>query len=230
MSGRSPALKGPQGDRDWVRAAPTLALRGAYYQVAMRGLAAAVAPTDVLGLELIGGNGPFVVVSNHSSHADTMVIGNSLPTAIRKRLVVGAAADYFFTNLVTSTFSAVLVGAIPVDRTKVSRSTLDLCHRLLGEGWSLLLYPEGGRSADGSMGDFKPGAAWIARRAGVPVLPAHIRGTHDVLPKGRSIPRRAPVTVRFGAPLSVADGEDARGFNQRVRAAVAELGGESAEL
>jgi 1-acyl-sn-glycerol-3-phosphate acyltransferase len=191
----------------------------------MRGLAAALAPTQVVGLDRLAGfDGPCVIVANHSSHADTMVIGNALPARIRRRLVVGAAADYFFTNLVTSTVSTVLVGAIPIDRDRVSRSTLDLCHRLLGEGWSLLLYPEGGRSPDGAMSDFKPGAAWIARRAGVPVLPVHVRGTFDVLPKGRSVPHRAPVTVTFGELMTIADGEDARAFSARIEAAVAALG------
>ena len=73
------------------------------------------------------------------------------------------------------------------------------------------------------MSDFKPGAAWIARRAGVPVLPVHVRGTFDVLPKGRSLPRRSPVTVTFGEMLHRADGEDARAFNTRIEAAVVAL-------
>jgi 1-acyl-sn-glycerol-3-phosphate acyltransferase len=217
--------RGPRGDKDWVRGGPAQAARAVYNQVAMRGLGAAVAPLDVRGLHRLDGfDGPFVIVANHSSHADTMVIGNALPGRIRRRLVVGAAADYFFTNLAMSTFSTVLVGAIPIDRDRVSRSTLNLCHRLLGEGWSLLLYPEGGRSPDGTMADFKPGAAWIARRADVPVLPVHVAGTFDVLPKGRSLPRRRPVIVTFGEPMSIIDGEDARAFNVRIEAAVTALG------
>ena len=133
------------------------------------------------------------------------------------------AADYFFTGRFTSTLSALFIGAIPVDRTKVSRKTLEDCHRLLTDGWSLMLYPEGGRSTDGEIAEFKAGAAWIARRAKVPVLPMHIAGARDVLPKGRRWPRRHPVTVSIGTPISVADGEDARGFNQRIENAVRAL-------
>jgi 1-acyl-sn-glycerol-3-phosphate acyltransferase len=212
------------GDKDWARGVPALAARSLYYGGVMRLLQAAVAPTTVHGLEHVTGfEGPCVIVANHSSHADTMVIAGSLPTPLRRKLVVAAAADYFFTNHVTSTFSTIAIGAIPVDRNRVNRSTLDLCDRLLGDGWSLLLYPEGGRSVDGVMSDFKPGGAWIARRATVPVLPVHVRGTFDVLPKGRSLPRRRPVTVTFGPLMTIAEGEDARAFNKRIESAVAAL-------
>ena len=86
-----------------------------------------------------------------------------------------------------------------------------------------LLYPEGGRSPDGELREFKPGAAWIARRAGAPVVPVRLIGTHDVLPKGRAFPRRAKVTVRFGSPLTAADGESAKEFNVRIEKAVRSL-------
>jgi 1-acyl-sn-glycerol-3-phosphate acyltransferase len=218
-------IPGPVGDKDWARGAAALAIRSIYYGGVMRALRMVFAPTSVVGLDHLNGfDGPCVMVANHSSHADTMVISMALPTGLRRKLVVAAAADYFFTNHLTSTFSTIAIGAIPVDRNRVNRSTLDLCDRLLGEGWSLLLYPEGGRSIDGQMGEFKPGGAWIARRAGVPVLPVHVRGTFDVMPKGRNLPRRSPVTVTFGELMTVADGEDARTFNKRIEAAVADLG------
>ncbi len=75
------------------------------------------------------------------------------------------------------------------------------------------------------MGPFKPGAAWIARRAGVPVVPAHLHGTDKVIGKGDSFPRRSPVRITYGAPLVLADGESAKEFGRRIEAAVRELGG-----
>jgi len=210
----------------WARRAPATWARATYYGGALRLLRAGFAPTTVEGLERIAavGERPVIIVANHASHADTMILATALPTALRRRLVVAAAKDYFFTNRFTSTFSTVCIGAIPVDRTKASRLTLDLCHELLGAGHSLLIYPEGGRSDDPTtINPFKPGAAWIARRAGVGVLPVHLRGTADVLPKGASLPRRHPVRVRFGDLLELADGEDARDFNRRIEAAVRSL-------
>lgn len=199
-------------------------MRWWYVNALLRLLRATYAPTTVVGAERLDDTkGPLVLVANHSSHADTMLILLALPRRIRRRVIVAAAADYFFTSKFTSTLSALFIGAIPVDRTKVSRKTLEDCHRLLAEGWSLALYPEGGRSVDGEIAEFKAGAAWIARRAKVPVLPIHLSGARDVLPKGRKWPKRHAVTVTFGEPISVGDGEDARGFNQRIEQAVRAL-------
>jgi 1-acyl-sn-glycerol-3-phosphate acyltransferase len=182
------------------------------------------APTTVHGTEHLDGlDGPVVVVANHTSHADTMVLLTALPRRLRRRLVVAAAADYFFKGGVSGFLSSLFFGAIPVDRQGVSRSTLEECHQLLGAGWSLLIYPEGGRSPDGEMQAFKPGAAWIARRAGVPVVPVHLDGAFRVLPKGRSWPRRHAVTVTLGEPMWVRPDEDARAFNRRVQARVEAL-------
>jgi 1-acyl-sn-glycerol-3-phosphate acyltransferase len=211
-------------ETDWARRRWARVVRELYTQGPLRLLSALVAPRSVEGLEQIEGiDGPVVLVANHTSHADTMVITLSLPHRRRRRLVVAAAADYFFSNPVTSWLSSLFVGAIPVERDRASRRLLDLCHRLLGEGWSLLLYPEGGRSPNGEMQEFKPGAAWIARRSGVPVIPVHLSGTYQVLPKGRTLPRRHRVRVRFGAPLALVEGEDARSFNRRIEAAVRKL-------
>lgn len=211
-------------DTNWARRGPARWIRAWYRGVVLRGMRSTWAPTTVHGAEHLDGlDGPVVVVANHTSHADTMVLLTSLPRRIRRRIVVAAAADYFFTGRFTTLFSALFIGAIPVDRARVSRSTLEECHRLLGEGWCLLIYPEGGRSADGEMAPFKPGAAWIARRAGVPVVPVHLDGVHRVLPKGRSWPRRHQVTVRIGVPVQAAEGEDARALNVRVEAAIREM-------
>lgn len=216
-------------DTDWSRRRTARFVRWWYVNVLLRLLRSTFAPTTVIGAERLDGvNGPVVIVANHSSHADTMLVLLPLPRRLRRRVIVAAAADYFFTSRFTSTLSSLLIGAIPVDRTKVSRKTLEDCHRLLTDGWSLMLYPEGGRSTDGEIAEFKAGAAWIARRAKVPVLPIHISGSRDVLPKGRKWPRRHPVTISIGTPISVADGEDARGFNRRIEAAVRALAPNSA--
>jgi 1-acyl-sn-glycerol-3-phosphate acyltransferase len=211
---------------DWARRAPATWARAAYYEGGLRVVRALFAPTTVTGLERLDAvDGPVVIVANHTSHADTMVIAAALPHRIRRRLVVAAAADYFFANRLTAALSTVCIGAIPVDRTRVSRATLEVCHRLLGEGHSLLIYPEGGRSTDGTIAEFKPGAAWIARRADVPVLPVHVEGTGGILPKGRTVPHRSHVAVTFGDVLELDDGEDAKAFNRRIEAAVRALAG-----
>jgi 1-acyl-sn-glycerol-3-phosphate acyltransferase len=209
---------------DWARRAPATWGRAIYYEGVLRLLRLLFAPVTIEHAErLVGVDGPVVIVANHVSHADTMCLAAALPYRLRRRFVVAAAADYFFARKATAALSTVFVRAIPVDRTRVSRTTLELCHQLLGEGNTLLVYPEGGRSPDGHMHEFKPGAAWIARRAGVPVLPMHLAGTGGILPKGRWLPRRAEVSVIVGEPLHLQPGEDAKSFNRRIEAAVRAL-------
>jgi len=187
------------------------------------------APTRIHHKERVADlRGPAVYVSNHTSHADTLVLLTTLPRRVRRRTVVAAAADYFFSKTSTARLTALLVGAIPVDRNKVSRATLELCHRLLGEGWSLIIFPEGGRSRDGTLQPFKPGAAWIARRAAVPVIPVYLDGVFQVLPKGQRWPTRHRVDMTYGAPMMVEVDEGAREFNSRIEAAVRALADERA--
>jgi 1-acyl-sn-glycerol-3-phosphate acyltransferase len=191
---------------------------------AFRVLRTAFAPTRVEGRDHVEGvRGPVVFAANHESHADTMTVLLALPAARRRRTIVAAAADYWFAGRVRGAFARTCVGAIPVQRDRVNRRTLDECHRLLSEGWSLLVYPEGGRSPAGTIREFQPGAAWIARRAGVPVVPVFLSGTAAVLAKGQTMPRRSRVRVVFGRPLVRDDKESARAFGRRIEAAVRDL-------
>jgi 1-acyl-sn-glycerol-3-phosphate acyltransferase len=150
-----------------------------------------------------------------------------VPAPWRSRLVVGAAADYFFATRATGALSALALGAIPIDRTRVNRRSADLATSLVDEGWSLLIFPEGGRSPDGWGQPFRGGAAFIAIRCGVPVVPVHLDGTGAILGRGMKRPKPGRTKVTFGAPMHARDGEDARHFGERIEAAVAVLGDEA---
>ncbi|MGC1374200.1 MAG: lysophospholipid acyltransferase family protein, partial [Candidatus Sulfotelmatobacter sp.] len=90
-------------------------------------------------------------------------------------------------------------------RAKSLAACMDSGHQFLQQTrGALILYPEGTRSPDGEMRPFKPGAGLFALELGVPIVPAYIEGTHRILPKGKSMPRFGPVTVRFGEALAVA--------------------------
>ncbi|MBA3302458.1 MAG: 1-acyl-sn-glycerol-3-phosphate acyltransferase, partial [Acidimicrobiia bacterium] len=168
--------------------------------------------------------GPAIFAANHHSHLDTPLLLTSVPERWRHRMVVAAASDYFFGNRYSSAASALAMGAFPVERSRVDRRSTDLAASLLEEGWSLLIFPEGGRSPDGWGQGHRRGAAYLAVRVGVPVVPVHVDGTGRIFGKGDSRPRPGRTTVTFGAPLRVsADGsEDARRFAVRIEAAVAE--------
>jgi 1-acyl-sn-glycerol-3-phosphate acyltransferase len=167
---------------------------------------------------------PVVFVANHSSHLDAPVLLTSLPRSWRRRCVVGAASDYFFDVAWRSFATALVFNAFPIERKGRLRGT-KLAGSLLDDGWSLIFFPEGTRSSDGWMGDFRPGAALVALMKGVPVVPVALSGTYAAMPRGKSwpVPGRPAVSVRFGRALRASDGEGARDFNDRIRHEVALL-------
>ncbi|HEV2754967.1 MAG TPA: lysophospholipid acyltransferase family protein [Actinomycetota bacterium] len=169
--------------------------------------------------------GPLVFVANHSSHADTAVILKALPRRLRRRTHPAAAEDHFWRSQVVGGFVSLLTGAFPFPRR--GTAGIDRAHALLERGHSVLLFPEGTRSCDGSVHSFHKGAALLAER-GATIVPVGLAGTGHVLPKGTWRPRPAPVAVVFGAPLRPAG--DADEVSATLQAEVETLAGEAARL
>lgn len=168
--------------------------------------------------------GPVVVVANHSSHLDAPLLVSFLPLKLTRQLAVGAAADYFFDSRGRAILTGLFFNAFPIDRGR-DRPMRGTSGRLLDDGFSLLVFPEGTRSRDGLMGEFRSGAATLCVTKGVPCLPVGLTGAYDAMPRGRNWPRpgRPTVRVAIGAPLTPRPGEPAGAFNERVQAAVAAL-------
>lgn len=234
-----PAL-GPDYDTDWARGPAARAVRRALVAGPMRAVVAAVAEPEVHGHDRLAdllpraGTGaddtdptPVIFAPNHHSHLDTMLMVRAVPPAWRRRVVTAAAADYFFDKRWKARLSALSLNAVPVDREATGRRSADLMAGLIADGWSLVIYPEGGRSPDGWGQPFKGGAAYLAGRTGAPVVPVHIDGTDSILGKGMSRPRPGRTRVTFGRPLRPAPGESTRRFNARIAGAVAELADEA---
>jgi 1-acyl-sn-glycerol-3-phosphate acyltransferase len=193
-----------------------------------RPLARIVASPELRGDEgLVDLETPVIFAANHASHIDTPLLLASLPLRFRHRTIVAAAADYFFDRRWKADVFSFLLGAIPIERTKVNRRSADLAAELLADDWNLVIFPEGGRSPDGWAQEFRGGAAYLASRTGRPVVPVHLDGTRHIIPKGGSTIRRTRTTVTFGTPLWPAEGEGARRFSIRIEAAVATLAAES---
>jgi 1-acyl-sn-glycerol-3-phosphate acyltransferase len=144
-------------------------------------------------------NGSAIIVANHASHFDTLLLLRALPAHVRRRTVVAAAADYFYTNPLKGSAVSLALNTFPFDR-KDGEASLERCMELVRDGWTLLIYPEGTRSTDGSIGRFKRGVGTLAAALGVPVVPVYIEGASTLMSKGRSLPHRASINVRFGAP------------------------------
>jgi 1-acyl-sn-glycerol-3-phosphate acyltransferase len=194
-------------------------------RVAVQGLAA---PTRA-GLDrLTDLRGPAIFAGNHHSHLDAPILLTSIPEPWRHRLVIGAAADYFFGNWLTSAASALALGAVPFERTRVNRRSADQLAELIADRWSVVIFPEGGRSPDGWGQGHRGIAAYLASRCDVPVVPVHIRGTDRIYAKGDRRPRPGVTTVTFGHPILPVEGENTTRLAARIEAAVATLADEAA--
>jgi 1-acyl-sn-glycerol-3-phosphate acyltransferase len=151
-------------------------------------------------------NGPFLLCSNHSSHADSAALMAASGRRFSNFALIGAS-DYFFHSRSVRWSVSPWMNVIPIDRRpgpKAMTACLTTCREFLEHtGGCLILYPEGTRSVDGEMGTLKTGAGLFAMELGVPVIPAYIEGTHRILPKGSALPRSGPVRVRFGEALSI---------------------------
>jgi 1-acyl-sn-glycerol-3-phosphate acyltransferase len=195
----------------------------------LRPSVAALGAPERSGIDRLHGlaDGPVIFAGNHHSHLDTPVVLTSIPEPWRHRIFVGAAADYFFRTRLTSAASALAIAALPIERSKVTRRSADQAAELLQDGWSMLIFPEGGRSPDGWGQPFRGGAAYLSSRCGVPVVPLHIEGTARILRKGAKMPTPANVRVTFGDPLRPQEGENATRFAERIERAVATLADEA---
>ena len=158
-----------------------------------------------------------VVVANHGSHADTAVLLAALPA--KAQPVFAAAADYWFDVPVRRFVAGALAGILPVRRSgeDTYAQLLAAVRPALKAGRTVVIYPEGTRSTDGSIGEFHSGALRLARDCGVPIVPIALLGTADVLPKGASFISPAPMRVRIGEPVDP-NGTSAPGLRAQVMA------------
>src|SRR3954449_9750779 len=228
-----PSKLGANFETSWARRGPANAARKVITYGPLRGL--------VYGFGRPGGYGAdrledlrlrdeppaLIFAPTHHSHLDTPLSIVAIPEPWRSKLVVAAAADYFFDTRWKGVIAALSLNAIPIDREVTGRKTSDQLKRLIEDGWSLLIYPEGGRSPDGWGQEFKGGAAYLSSRTGVAVVPMFIDGSGPIFGKGMKRPRPGRTSIVFASPLHPEPDENTRRFNARIEAAVTLLGDES---
>ena len=146
----------------------------------------------VEGREHVPRSGGFVVVSNHGSNFDPPL----LSAAVLRPVAYMAKEELFAVPVLKSAIR--LYGAYPVKRGAVDRATIKLALAYLEEGWGAGIFLSGTRTSDGKVVDPKPGAALIAAKAQVPLLPVCLWGTHAIEQAGKKWPQPTPVTIRIG--------------------------------
>ncbi|MGW8287449.1 MAG: 1-acyl-sn-glycerol-3-phosphate acyltransferase, partial [Desulfobulbales bacterium] len=161
-------------------------------------------------------NHPFLLIANHSSHLDPLVLTLALPWKIRRRLMVAAAADVFeewdsrgasLTDKIvrkTSTFLAVLgLNIFPFQRYAGIKKSLEFTGRSMDKGWSVMIFPEGKLTLSGTMNEFKSGVGLLVKEMGVSVIPSKIQGLYEIMDHRYRWPqKKGEVTVRFGDPIT----------------------------
>jgi len=153
---------------------------------------------EVEGLEKLDSRASYVICSNHLSYMDTPVVLTHIPVRFRFLAKRGLFQIPFLGTHLSQ------AGHVPVPREdpRASVKTMNVAAETIRKrGISMLIFPEGGRSPDGVLQPFKEGAAYIAIKAGVPILPIAVIGTRDVLPYGGSVFRGGRVRLRIGDPI-----------------------------
>jgi 1-acyl-sn-glycerol-3-phosphate acyltransferase len=216
-----------QLDVPWARSRPAVATREAVLRFLLRPILTFYTRRRTTGRKKLARlRTPVILVANHVSHIDTPVILAALPRRVRRRTVVGAAADYFYRNRAVAIVVSLIFNTVPMARSGggLGKQASGHVDRLLDRGWNLLLYPEGTRTRSGGVGRLRRGAAVLAVRHHVAIVPIRVTGTRDAMPPGRFWPsrirrrlgsRRHPVSISFGDPITPS--EDVSAVIESVR-------------
>lgn len=151
-----------------------------------------------------------IIISNHASHLDAISIAAAIPFRYWLDLYIAAAKDYFFSNPLFTFFSKHCLGAIPIDRKDRKGEAIELCVTLLSNLpniW-LIIFPEGTRSKDGYIQNFKRGISLFAERTKTPILFLYLEGNAQLWPKGNFFAKPGKLVVHVGpvhppAPIQV---------------------------
>lgn len=162
-------------------------LRFIFFGVLARFVALFVLGLNVRHRERLPLRGPAILVANHNSHLDTIVLMTLFPLRALPQLRPVAAMDYFLRNKLLAWFSTRVIGILPMSRRPVPSAGDPLAETsaFLAGGGIVILFPEGTRGANETLAEFKSGIAHLARRhPEVPIVPVFLHGLGKALPKG----------------------------------------------
>jgi 1-acyl-sn-glycerol-3-phosphate acyltransferase len=178
-------------------------------RLAAAGLERLIYRTRWEGRDRVPATGAVLIVANHQSFLDPPVIGGGI--ANRDIDFIARAGLFRFRAF---GWLIAALNSVPISESGGDTAAMKEALRRLGMGRAVLIFPEGSRSPDGAMREFKRGIAVLVKRARCPVMPAAIEGAHDAWPRGRPYPRLlgCRLAVQYGEPIDhdelMADGSD----------------------
>jgi 1-acyl-sn-glycerol-3-phosphate acyltransferase len=202
-------------------------LRFLFYAVFVRAIVLIVLGLNVRHQDRLPGGGPAIIVANHNSHLDTMVLMSLFPLKLLPKLHPVAAADYFLSSGLFSWFNLNVVGILPIKRTvtRGEENPLSPCNRALADGQMLIVFPEGSRGEPEQLQSFKGGIARLAEsNPTVPVVPVFLHGLGKALPKGEALLVPFFCDIFVGEPLAWTG--DRRGYMRLLDERMKELAAE----
>ncbi|WP_420264276.1 AMP-binding protein [Candidatus Magnetominusculus dajiuhuensis] len=177
-----------------------------FYKGQLRGLENLTAP-------------PYLICPNHTSYLDAFIMAGLLPWEVFSKLYFQGAEDIFRGAL--ARVLARLGHVIPIDPNVNLEKAMAMSAYLLRQGLSLCIFPEGARSVDGTLQEFKKGVGILSKECGVPIIPARIDGAYEALPRGAFRPRPSRITLSCGKPIYPSGSYQS--ISDEVKAAIAEM-------
>jgi 1-acyl-sn-glycerol-3-phosphate acyltransferase len=164
---------------------------------------------EIKNCHYIPEKGGVIIASNHTSYLDPPVLAASL----KRRPTFIAKSSLYKIPIVGFIIKAYSIG---VKRDMPGPSTIKKALKVLKSGGALVIFPEGGRSKEGKLMEFKRGVGLLAALGNVPVIPAYIKGAHRALPVGAKLIRMEKIKIIFGRPIIRRSGEDDLTYENRV--------------
>jgi len=174
----------------------------------------------VEGLENLNGKGPYIFMSNHQGYYDIFALLGNLPIQFKWL----AKKELFSIPFLGWTMAA--AGYIRIDRegTRETVKAMNQAARRIREGLSVVIFPEGSRSPDGSIQPFKKGGFTLAIKSKVPIVPIAISGSREIMPKERLTASPGEIRIRVGAPIDIQNYsmKDRNSLMKKVRESILE--------
>lgn len=187
-------------------------LRYIFFQITVKPIITVILGLNVRKRSRLPKQGPAIILANHNSHLDTMVLMSLFPWQVIKHIKPVAAADYFLSNKYLAWFSQKIIGIIPIERKRKDKSVSPFTQiqSALDDNKVIIFFPEGSRGEPEKMSDIKKGISHLAKEnPQVPIYPIFMYGLGKALPKNEALLIPFVIDVVIGTPLFWTGNEEA---------------------